>query len=307
VESNLLPPTALHGLSYGRGLDHIESEYLSHFTDRLVALGREGAWAALDVLFMYAHGNADRWKSCRESFRRITLVPEMLLVKETERNDPNAFGDVVEKLLNEGDEELAQRIAEEIVNIARQEESQYDLDYVVKPILAILLSKYLQQAWPVLAKGLLEDWRTEFHLSHLLGARFGIGGEPGLISSRDIDYLFEWCDVDPSRHAALLAKMLNVTQRGKEGPPTFTREATELINRYGEYEDVLSALGANIGSYSWVGSLVPYYEEQVTLLSPLLQHRIPRVREWAEKGIFYARREANRQRDRDAEQEIGLY
>lgn len=308
LEKGLLSPAALHGLSYGRGLDHINSDFVSQFSDRLVALGREGAWAALDVLFMYAHSDADKWRRCRASFKRIALVPKMLLMPcTTQRIDSHAFGNAVEKLLKERDEELAVHVSGEIVEISRQEKSLYDLDYVLKPIIALLLSKYLEISWPVLAKGLIEDWRTEFHLSHLLGSRFGIGEDPGLISTIDVEYLLKWCAADPSRHPALLAKMANITERKNDKPTTFTPIARELIDRYGSNEDVLGALGANIGSYSWTGSLVPYYEEQITLVSPLLEHPNVRVREWADKMISYARRQTRQEQDRDAEHEIGLY
>lgn len=308
IESGLLDPAALHGLSYGRGLDHINANFVSQFSDRLVALGREGAWAALDVLFMYAHGDADKWKGCRPSFRRIALVPEMLLMDSTkQRIDSHAFGKVVEKLLNVRDEEVAAHISGEIVEVSRQEKSRYDLDHVLKPIVDLLLSKYLEISWPVLAKGLLEDWRTEFNLSHLLGSQFGIGEELGLISKLDSDYLLKWCEADSSRHPVLLAKMVNITERKKDEPTAFTPIARELIDRYGNNEDVLGALGTSMGSFSWTGSLVPYYEEQITFVSPLLQHPNVRVREWAEKMIAYASRQARHERDRDAEHEIGLY
>lgn len=308
IENGLLDPAALHGLSYGQGLDHINANFVSQFSDRLVDLGREGAWAALDVLFMYAHGDADKWKGCRASFRRIALVPNMLFMDGTKQKvDSHAFGDVVEKLLKERDEELAARISEEIVEVARQEKSRYELDHVLKPIVDVLLSKYREVSWPVLAKGLLEDGHTEFHLSNLLGSQFGIGEDPGLISKLDNDFLLRWCDVDPSRHPVLLAKMVDITERKKDEPIAFAPIARELINRFGDNVDVLSALDANMGTYSWTGSLVPYYEEQITLVSPLLRHPNVRVREWAENMISYARRQARHEQDRDAEHEIGLY
>ena len=55
-----LPVGQLYGLSYGQRLDHIPPSYLSEFCSKLTALGREGAWVALDVIFIYAHGEPQR-------------------------------------------------------------------------------------------------------------------------------------------------------------------------------------------------------------------------------------------------------
>ncbi len=308
VENGLLRPSELQGLSYGRGMDHLASEFVSQFCDRLVALGPEATWIALDILFMYAHGNSEKWISCRASFRQIVLTPNILLLdRSSQRFDVHAFGDVVTKLLNDGDVAVATHISSEIVEICRQEDFQYDLDHLLRPLVEILITKYLVVSWPILAGGLIEDWRTEFHLSHLLGSRFGMGEHPGLITKLDSEFLLNWCAADPSRHPVLLAKMVNMTDRSEGKSKALTPMTRHLIDRYGSSEDVLDALGVNLGTYSWTGSLVPYYEEQIALLSPLLDHEFSQVRDWASRRISYATEQAQRERDRDAEREIGLY
>lgn len=309
VEIGRLPPNKLQGLSYGRGLDHISASYLSTFCDRLVALGTNGSWAALDVIFMYAHGDPKKWEDCAASFRKIVLVPEMLLLgsRKDRGIDTHAFQVTIEKLLKRGDAELAIHISREIVKVARQESARYDLDQVLSPVIGVLFSDYAETAWPVFAERLTENWRTELHLTHLLGARFGMGDNVGLISSLKLDFLLDWCDRNPEDNPALLGRMVKVAESKEGEEPRFTSLARALIDRYGENEKVLDALGVNMGSYSWVGSLVPYYEEQIKLVSPLLQHPIKKVRQWAEKLIDYSRKQAQRERDRDAARAIGLY
>lgn len=308
VESGLLSPAELKGLSYGRGLDHIGSEFVSRFGSRLIALGPEATWVALDILFMYAHGDSEKWNRCRASFRQIALAPHILILDSSTRKiDVHAFGEVLAKLLNDSDMEVANHISSEIVEICRQEDFQYDLDHMLKPLLEILLSKYREVSWPILAGGLIENWRTEFHLSHLLGSRFGMGEAPGLIAKLDFEFLLDWCAADTSRHPVLLAKMVNMTDRSEGTRKNLTPMARALIDRYGSNEEVLDAMGANLGTYSWTGSLVPYYEEQIALLSPLLDHEFSQVRDWASRRISYATHQAQRERDRDAEREIGLY
>jgi len=308
VESNQISPDRLRGLSYGRGLDHIDPSVIGTFSDRLVALGVGGAWAALDVIFMYTHGSPEKWDHCASAFRKIVFVSDLLLVERgTQNTDTHAYEVTCKKLLKRDDPQLAEHISKEIVKVARQESSRYDLDHVLAPIVEVLLAKYLETAWPIFAKGLTEEWRTEFQLNHFLGSRFGVKEQPGLISKLESNFLLSWCEQDPIKHPVVLAKMVNVAERKEGDPPRFSNMAKALIDRYGDNEEVLDALGVNMGSFSWVGSLVPYYEEQAKIASPLLDHPKQKVREWAGKIVGYAQRQAQRERDRDEEHQIGLW
>jgi hypothetical protein len=308
VTNGSLDPRRLHGMSYGRALDHLPGTVVPRFADQLTSQGTAGAWIALDILFMYAHGSPERWHECRTSFRHITLVPRMLAGERVDqRFDTHAFGKVIEKLLKAGDAELATHIAGEIGRLAGEESWRYDLEYTLRPIIDILLTKYAEQTWPIVAAALLVDWRSEFNLSNLLGGRFGAENTPSLVAKLGWPFLLAWCEQNPKKHAPLLASMIDVADRREGQPLRFTPIAQALIDTYGTDENLLSKLSGNIGSYTWTGSLVPYFEQLIELFASLLDHKIARVREWARNEISYATKQAQRERDRDAEREIGLY
>lgn len=304
-----LPLSDLQGLSYGRALDAINPAKVSAISEQLSTLGVEGTWIALGVLFMYTHGSPEKWETCRPTYRRLLMTSNMLLAKGSKQSlDTHGYQVVAEKLLQQNDPELAAHLADEIVTVCGAERTRFDLDHVLAHIIDRLLTDYMEIAWPKFAEVLARERDvTAFYLSHLLGSRFGMGSEPGLIRKLPDGYLLDWCAKDPRRFPAILAGMVQLVAEVENQPPRLTDLVIELLNKYGDDEALLSALASNMGSFSWTGSLVPYYQRHVQLLSPLLLHSRQKVRDWAARHIEYAQRQAHRERDRDEEHDIGIY
>ena len=66
-------------------------------------------------------------------------------------------------------------------------------------------------------------------------------------------------------------------------------------------EDVLNSLGCNMGSFSWVGSLVPLYEKQLSCITPLTEHPIEAVRVWAKRTQSSLKEKIRRETNTDEE------
>jgi len=45
-----------------------------------------------------------------------------------------------------------------------------------------------------------------------------------------------------------------------------------LIDEFGNDEKILSAISVNIGTYSWTGSLVPFYQRQEEAFNTIAEH-----------------------------------
>ena len=80
--------------------------------------------------------------------------------------------------------------------------------------------------------------------------------------------------------------------------------ALRLINQYGDIKEVLSNINSNMGSYSWVGSVVPFLEAKKKLFQQIKNHRISNVRDWAKSYIDYLDKDIEREKNRDAERFI---
>ena len=72
-----------------------------------------------------------------------------------------------------------------------------------------------------------------------------------------------------------------------------------LFDEYGDNENVLNEFHANLGSFSWTGSMVPYHERNIMCFKQLQKFKRPQVREWAEKCVKYEEEQMKLEIDRE--------
>jgi hypothetical protein len=80
-----------------------------------------------------------------------------------------------------------------------------------------------------------------------------------------------------------------------------------LIDRFGANGKFMSDLEANIHSFVWSGSLVPYFEQFQGPLRALSAHRHLAVRTWAAHTLDELNQRIRREQNRSAEVKVGLY
>jgi hypothetical protein len=83
--------------------------------------------------------------------------------------------------------------------------------------------------------------------------------------------------------------------------------ARAIIDRYGNQKEVLSELNVNLGTYSWTGSLVPYYERQIPAIEELRHHRLSEVRRWAGEYLHYIQTQIKQETTSDDERNFGIF
>lgn len=169
---------------------------------------------------------------------------------------------------------------------------------------SLLLSNYFDEAWPVFSAALLNQRDdllalrcrppfSPFREAETYSAIF--------LNLRRRERVLQWCDQHRNRAPKRLLEMLPLYD---EAGNRFSDFVITLIDRYGDQEDVLNSLGCNMGSFSWVGSLVPLYEKQLSCITPLTEHPIEAVRVWARRTQSSLkekiRREANTDEERSA-------
>jgi hypothetical protein len=80
-----------------------------------------------------------------------------------------------------------------------------------------------------------------------------------------------------------------------------------LIDNFGDKEDVLNGLAANIGTFSSAGSSAPYYETFLRPLERLLSHKSRRVSQWASKQLDWHRKMITEERKHEEERDFGIF
>ena len=160
---------------------------------------------------------------------------------------------------------------------------------------------------PILSEALLsDDVLTHYYITDILGARFTNEDTLGALFTVPDDVLLEWCAIHPTRAPAALARMMPLFQHTGD-TWTWRPLAQAVIDRYGDQKAVLSALTANIGMYSWTGSLVPYYERQMSPMAQLRHHHLPKVRNWAGEHLRYVQEHIKQETTREDERNFGIF
>lgn len=129
---------------------------------------------------------------------------------------------------------------------------------------------------------------------------------PSVLSVVPLDSVISWCEKQPNLGPIFVANCINILETiGEKQKPTDLFVA--LLVRFGDDEKVSNALGANMGTRGWSGSLVPYLKADKTALSPLLEHGSGNVRRWVKDHIAYIDRQIDVESMRDEEMGMGQY
>lgn len=278
VDEGRISVLSLRVFAYGRFTGETPPELVLPFCDSLLKYGVEGAWTALDVLFMYAwRDDSARWEVSKTQLRKTLLVPGLISARHAPTNiDAFRWQVAAEKLLAEGGEEqLAERVAQEILTICSDDDYPgfYRVDQTLHSVMEILLSKYQDVVWPAFGEALISDnWFVNFQLGHLL--------DRGRILQLPTDFLLNWCDHHPDKGPEAVAKLVPFRH-------PFNRL---LIDRFGRQPEVLDAVSTNMLTFSYVGTAIPHYQSIIEYFESLLDHSYPEVRAWASRGIEYMRR-----------------
>lgn len=123
---------------------------------------------------------------------------------------------------------------------------------------------------------------NNFYLTQLLSKQDGFAVKENSILADLPDELFqEWCRSEPDFAPYIVARESDVFIDDEKGCHLSPR-INFIIDEFGDNKDILSELSANMGSFGWSGSVVPYYQKEINVIEPLLQHKISTVKEWAD-------------------------
>lgn len=117
-----------------------------------------------------------------------------------------------------------------------------------------------------------------------IGSGFGFGEGP--LFKIDPALIKELCFKYPESGPIRIASMAPCFDNDETGETErFSNWFLWLLDNFGTQKDVRDSLHANLGSYFWTGSTIPYHERNIRCFKKLLDHPVVDVREWAEKCI----------------------
>jgi hypothetical protein len=300
----------LRAFTYGSVLDHESTDTMMDFCEELIGFGDEAVPVALEILFMYCYTDKTRFDICRETFRKIILYPGIISNHKRARStDDYHWQEVASMLLNveEGDIELAIFIVNETLKACKEYNNIY-IEYMLTPILRILLTKYRDDVWPLISKALLseDDDMLKYNLIDLLNQDI----LPSDSASRIIhelpdDFLIAWCNSN-SNAPVILSRLIRLLVK-KDDELSWHPVVKFIIDNYGHIEDVQNAIVYSLGPTSWSGSIVPYYEDHLKAFELLAEHEKAEIKEWSSRMRASISKVIDAERKRESERDFGIF
>lgn len=216
------------------------------------------------------------------------LMMRFRFVSETMINNDDYIR-VAKQMLFEGKEEaFAVGIHQEILKYLSKTDTIENFDYELRELYDILIDKYYVAIWKDLSAALVNDENGSvlyYRLKDLLGVSV-MNENPVLFAKNHSTDFMNLCDSYPNIAPQRFVELMPIPQNAKQFPALLL----EILEKYGGHDEVLMALGNNIGTFAVSGSAIPMFENQISLLSTLKNHSISKVSGWAEKEIGYLKK-----------------
>lgn len=178
------------------------------------------------------------------------------------------------------DENFAQQL-----NSKFMEEKNGILDSkYVNDIYKVLLSKeYIDCIWNDFSHALFDDKYLMFYMNVRfdIGSGFGFGN--GYMFNENDERIKSLCITHPDKVPYRIAELAPCFEYEDANHTVvgFSKIIMWLIDNFGEDNRVLSGIHANLHSFHWTGSIVPYHRRNIDCFKQLLGHQNSKVRDWA--------------------------
>ena len=144
-------------------------------------------------------------------------------------------------------------------------------------------------------------WRLlEPQLSSKVGAsRFSIGFPRGVLERMPVEQVVAWVDADPDERASIVARLASKSFANDD------TLASRIVGTYGDRDDVASAFFSVYVSGSWSGSASAHWEQLATAIEEVSKRtKLPKLRRWAADAARELRQMAERDRQREEEEDL---
>ena len=245
------------------------------------------------------------WGGVKDNIKKLRKFIEEEITKRLDEFSKLAKDDdywhVLRKILEDNDNPaFAKEIMSSILLLIEQSNGMHYKSYNIEDCMGLLIGKYFNEVWHDLSEALVcdgERYILYYKLKSILGSMTGYNNGLGILfQTEHNDALLAWCKKYPLVAPERL--MLMVPLYGENG---FSDIVYKLVNLYGEQDTVLTALSYNMGSFSFVGSIVPLYEKQLRCIEGLSNHNSEKVRTWSVKMSTYLKEQIDVEKNQDAE------
>jgi hypothetical protein len=292
----VIKKTTFHQFSifiYSGILDTFTILELTQFFDRLCSYGIEGKKICISIILSKMDKNNSEIKNY---LLKIICSENVFSLIDHNMNQDLLRYFLVDFIKNDKSDE----ISEMIKNISEQMIDYYltartncfgirdDIIFIFDTLFS--KSYFKQLLNEILAPYFLRNpLLFEIKFSNIHNSRFS----PGRIFFRDqerMDIVFDWCRKTPEA-IPMIAKIMPLNT-GEE----WHKFAKKFLDEFGNDDNVLNKISENFGTFGYVGSAAPYFEQQKNLFEQLKDHPLESVRNWAKQHRHYCSTRMERER-----------
>jgi len=308
IKSGVLSINDVNVLSYGSVTDCIDAAVMGDFCLQLAEYEGQASWSAFNVIYMYCFDNEDRISMLRDQLKLLVTVLPLNDRQENTIKNIYYWRDMAGKLLKVRDEKLSIALVNQLTADSKYGFDHGDIWSYIKPLLLNLMSDYGCLLWPLFGDAIVQANREEQYWLQQLLARGNdlVDKTPSVISVVPVDIIIEWCLSLSTTGPVFIARCINIFEVINDHQ-TPSELFVSLLERFGDEQEVASALNANIESRGWCGSLVPYLQSDKEALSSLVDHKNTSVRYWVKDYITYIDKKIIDESARDEERDFGFY
>ena len=312
LQTGLLPAWRLRQWAFGRVFAEVPASEVAALFDTMLDHSAEAFTVEMELMWTYVHDAPDRLDGFRPHIR---MVAEN--VAQWQRLQGNVmaefhFENIMKWILRKGRQDPDARATALALATALVSVTDWNEGRIMKPVISTLLSDFPEIAWPLIGQAIVSDRGQAWRLKYVfLGDQFSFKQEknPAILSLPE-ETLFAWCHAHPDRAPAFVAAIVPIltTYRNDTSERSLHPVMLQMIDEFGDRDDVLQAVSLNMGNFSWSGSVTNYFTLYLEPLRTLHDHPKWQVRRWAkamlrhlDTRIEHARNEDD---ERDAEWEI---
>jgi hypothetical protein len=289
---------------YNNALNSMTVSELILFATRLSGYGSDGLQISFILLYDSTSSDVKKRRDVLPLLKEFILALSKNLAQIKFFDDHRSVQTIIDILSQDGQTFFAKSLNKAILKSMKKTDS-YWAEYNLQTIYEVMIKRYFGAIWPDLSKALLSkntDYRLFYNLKNLLGSQIGgVYRKMGVLFYGDLENIFRWCEINRPTAPARLAEMVPIFADDNKNYEQWHPITLRLLQEFGNIKEVLDNLSSNMGSYSWVGSLVPLLGAKKTLFEKLLSHEVPAVKNWATMYIEYLERQIESEKNSDAE------
>ncbi|PWK72893.1 hypothetical protein LX99_04223 [Mucilaginibacter oryzae] len=270
---------------------------------RIEGYGEEGKWTAFTIYHQLSYSNEELWAQFKPYIRNLIIQNNFISMSERHNTmDDFVFTNACERILDEQqDDEFAIAISDQLAEGLKSNDFRGG-NSELQDLVQHLMSKYFLIIFERLSPALISKSMEYWNVKQLLGSRNGSFGHSGILFSGDTTKIIEWCEKNKPMGPERIAYMMPVF--ATEGDGLWHPFARLMIDRFYQVPGLLNEIGANLGSFGWMGSAVPYYEKLSRMMQELFDHKSLKVRKWAKAGYNSYQKQIRLERLNDEQDRI---